>query len=117
MSSTVITGQFLPPGPARRTFPSTEHLSLEAVAAYVDGEMPLTPYLRASTHLSHCPECRDQIQAQMQARAALRNSSSVGAPESLLTMLSQIPSSDARCDGPGFPLASPSPHRKQRKRQ
>ncbi len=78
-----------PVGPRR--FGSTEHLSTEAIAAYVDGELGMTAYLRAGHHLSLCPECSAEVDAQGQARAALRDSCPIPTPSSLLGLLSQIP--------------------------
>ncbi|KXW59478.1 RNA polymerase subunit sigma-70 [Mycolicibacterium phlei DSM 43072] len=78
-----------PVGP--RQFGSTEHLSIEAIAAFVDGELRLTPHLRAANHLSLCSECAAEVEAQRQARAALRESRPVAAPSSLLGLLSEIP--------------------------
>src|SRR5689334_9996928 len=78
-----------PVGP--RQFGSTEHLSIEAVAAFVDGELRMTAHLRAAHHLSLCPQCVAEVEAQRQARAALRDSGSIVVPTSLLGMLSQIP--------------------------
>jgi hypothetical protein len=78
-----------PVGP--RQFGSTEHLSTEAVAAFVDGELRMTAHLRAAHHLSLCPECAMEVDAQRQAREALRDSCPVAMPSSLLGLLSQIP--------------------------
>jgi hypothetical protein len=78
-----------PVGP--RQFGSTEHLSTEAVAAFVDGELRMPAHLRAAHHLSLCPECAADVEAQRQARAALRESCPIVVPSSLLGMLSQIP--------------------------
>ena len=78
-----------PVGP--RQFGSTEHLSIEAVAAFVDGELRMTAHLRAAHHLSLCQQCAAEVEAQRQARAALRDSGSIVVPTSLLGMLSQIP--------------------------
>ena len=61
-----------PVGP--RQFGSTEHLSTEAIAAFVDGELRMTAHLRAAHHLSLCPQCAAEVDAQRQARAALRDS-------------------------------------------
>ena len=61
-----------PVGP--RQFGSTEHLSTEAIAAFVDGELRMNAHLRAAHHLSLCPECAAEVEAQRQARAALRDS-------------------------------------------
>lgn len=78
-----------PVGP--RQFGSTEHLSTEAVAAFVDGELRMTAHLRAAHHLSLCPQCANEVEAQRQARSALRDSCPIVVPSSLLGMLSQIP--------------------------
>lgn len=74
-----------------RQFGSTEHLSTEAIAAFVDGELRMTAHLRAAHHLSMCPQCAAEVDAQQQARAALRDSRPIHIPSSLLGMLSQIP--------------------------
>lgn len=76
---------------APRQFGSTEHLSTEAIAAFVDGELRMTAHLRAAHHLSLCAECAAEVDAQSQARAALRDSCPIDVPTSLLGMLSQIP--------------------------
>ncbi|QBJ97791.1 RNA polymerase subunit sigma-70 [Rhodococcus sp. ABRD24] len=74
-----------------RQFGSTEHLASEAMAAYVDGELRMNAYLRASQHLALCPECAAEVDAQQQARIALRHAGEVSMPSSLLGLLSQIP--------------------------
>ena len=76
---------------APRQFGSTEHLSIEAIAAYVDGELRMKSYLRAAHHLSLCPECAAEVEGQTQARTALRDSLPISMPSSLLGLLSQIP--------------------------
>ena len=78
-----------PVGP--RQFGSTEHLSSEAIAAFVDGELRMTAHLRAAHHMSLCPQCSAEVDAQGQARTALRDSCPVIVPSSLLGALSQIP--------------------------
>ena len=78
-----------PVGP--RQFGSTEHLSIEALAAFVDGELRMTAHLRAAHHLSLCPECALEVDAQRQAREALRDCRPVAMPSTLLGLLSQIP--------------------------
>jgi anti-sigma factor ChrR (cupin superfamily) len=82
-----------PVGP--RQFGSTEHLSTEAIAAFVDGELRMTAHLRAAHHLSLCVECAGEVDAQRQARAALRDSRPIAIPNSLLGLLSQIPQESA----------------------
>lgn len=78
-----------PVGP--REFGSTEHLSTEALAAFVDGELRMTAHLRAAHHLSLCSQCATEVEAQRQARTALRDSCPIVVPSALLGMLSQIP--------------------------
>ncbi|MBJ7338058.1 anti-sigma E factor RseA [Mycolicibacterium sp.] len=78
-----------PVGPRR--FGSTEHLSTEAIAAFVDGELRMSAHLRAAHHMSQCPQCSAEVDAQGQARSALRDSRPIVVPTSLLGMLSEIP--------------------------
>ena len=103
---------------APRQFGSTEHLSIEAIAAYVDGELRMKSYLRAAHHLSLCPECATEVEAQRQARAALRDSGSIAIPTSLLGMLSQIPHAPPEppdpADKPQFADGTPRYRRKRR---
>ena len=77
---------------APRQFGSTEHLASEAIAAYVDGELRMYAYLRASHHLSICAECAVEVDSQQQARRALRRSGEVDdAVRSPVVCSSQIP--------------------------
>ncbi|MGV0717448.1 anti-sigma E factor RseA [Mycolicibacterium sp. XJ662] len=80
-----------PVGP--RQFSSTEHLSTEAIAAFVDGELRMNAHLRAASHMSMCPQCAAEVDAQRQARAALRDSHPIVVPTELLGLLSEIPRS------------------------
>lgn len=50
-----------------REFASVEHLSLEAVAAFVDGELTPLAMHRARVHLVHCEECRAEVAQQRRA--------------------------------------------------
>lgn len=79
---------------AARQFGSTEHLSTEAIAAFVDGELRMTAHLRAAHHLSLCPQCAAEVDGQSQARSALRDSCPIAVPSALLGLLSQIPKSE-----------------------
>jgi len=105
-----------PVGP--RQFGSTEHLSIEAVAAFVDGELRMTAHLRAAHHLSLCPDCASEVEAQRQARAALRDSGSIVVPTSLLGLLSQIPHAPPappdQADQPQLADGAPRYRRKRR---
>jgi len=87
-----------PVGP--RQFGSTEHLSTEAIAAFVDGELRMNAHLRAAHHLSLCPQCAGEVEGQRQARAALRDSRPIRVPTGLLGTLGRIPhQSDESIDG------------------
>ncbi|MEY8015131.1 anti-sigma E factor RseA [Mycobacterium servetii] len=78
---------------APRQFGSTEHLSAEAIVAFVDGELRMNAHLRAAHHLSLCAQCAAEVDDQSRARAALRESHPIRIPSTLLGMLSDI----ARC--------------------
>ena len=106
-----------PVGP--RQFGSTEHLSTEAVAAFVDGELRMAAHLRAAHHLSLCPQCAAEVEAQRQARAALRDSCPIVVPSALLGMLSQIPQqappeAPDQVDQPQLTSGAPRSRRKRR---
>lgn len=68
-----------------------DHLSAEAVAAYVDGELGERPHDRATRHLAACGECAGQVFTQGQARTALRSARCPSLPSSLMTSLRSIP--------------------------
>lgn len=104
---------------APRQFRSTEHLSIEAIAAFVDGELRMSAHLRAAHHLSLCPDCAAEVDAQGQARAALRDSCPVAIPNSLLGLLSQIPhhSPQPSADVEEQPQVADDPTRSRRKRR
>jgi putative zinc finger protein len=81
-----------------------DHLSAEAIAAYVDGELDERPYERATRHLAACPECAAQVVAQGQARSALRSARCPRLSSSLMSTLRSIPQ-DAELPGPPNGLA------------
>ncbi|RJO80388.1 hypothetical protein D5S18_00150 [Nocardia panacis] len=85
-----MSGDFSTSG-RRPRFRPTEHLASEAIAAYVDGELRMNAYLRAAQHLSQCPECAAEVEAQQQARIALRRAAQVAVPTSLHDSLTRIP--------------------------
>ncbi|MFC6013951.1 hypothetical protein [Nocardia lasii] len=86
-------------------FAPTEHLASEAVAAFVDGELRMNAYLRAAQHLSVCPECQAEVDAQQQARIALRRAAEVAIPRNLHDSLTRIPLAE-------LPGAAPQPQRR-----
>jgi anti-sigma factor RsiW len=69
----------------------SDHLSTEAVVAYVDDELAPGPRERADHHLAACRECATQVAAQNRARSALRTAETPCLPSSLLSMLRAIP--------------------------
>ncbi|MDT7581115.1 MAG: hypothetical protein QOK35_2379, partial [Pseudonocardiales bacterium] len=68
-----------------------DHLSLDAIVAFVDDELTAGAHLRAEAHLNCCRECRSEVVAQRQARAALRGAGGPCLPSSLLRSLRSIP--------------------------
>lgn len=97
---------------ARGRLRDTDHLTTEAVVAYVDGELGVGAHQRASGHLSGCEQCTLEVHAQQQARAALRTSGPVSMPSGLLGALCRIPDAwdparaALRGSTPGRPLAA-----------
>ena len=75
----------------RGRFGGTDHLTTEAVVAYVDGELSVGAHQRASGHLAGCEQCTLEVHAQQQARAALRTADPLTMPSSLLGALCSIP--------------------------
>lgn len=76
----------------RRTFLSTDHLSTEAAAAYVDGRLPQAGQIRADAHLELCGQCRREIDDQREARRALRGSGPIRMPSDLRDRLRDLES-------------------------
>lgn len=74
-----------------------DHLGLDAVVAYSDGEMGLLAYQRAAAHVSRCPSCAAEVDEQTGARQLLREAGAPRIPAGLLESL--------RC----IPVASPVP--------
>ena len=102
---------------APRQFGSTEHLSVEAIAAFVDGELRMNAHLRAAHHLSLCPQCAAEVDDQTRARAALRDSLPIRIPSTLLGMLADIPYGPD--EDTAVPVSDPRDReaRRQRKRR
>jgi anti-sigma factor RsiW len=69
-----------------------DHLNLDAIVAYADGEMSLVAYQRASVHLERCRQCSAEVREQQSARSWLRSAGSPTMPLSLLDALKSIPS-------------------------
>ncbi|GAY13223.1 zf-HC2 domain-containing protein [Pseudonocardia sp. N23] len=68
-----------------------DHLTLDAIVAYADGELAAGAHARAAMHVAHCSECADEVVAQDQTRLLLSSSSAPAMPSSLLSSLCNIP--------------------------
>lgn len=88
-SAREVTGSVGPARPGGR-FLSTDHLSTEAAAAYVDHRLPHAGQVRADAHLARCPECRREVETQRQVRHTLRDSGPIHMPRGLRDRLSSI---------------------------
>ncbi len=68
-----------------------QHLAVDAVVAFVDGELGASAHERAAMHVTGCASCAAEVTAQRQARSAVRTAAEPAAPSSLLAMLRSIP--------------------------
>lgn len=68
-----------------------DHLTLDAVVAYADGEMSMVSYQRAAAHVALCPQCDAEVRAQLTARSWLRAAEAPAMPTALLDTLRSIP--------------------------
>ncbi|MCO1657544.1 zf-HC2 domain-containing protein [Pseudonocardia humida] len=68
-----------------------DHLTLDAIVAFVDDELDAGPRERATRHAASCRECAAEVVAQTQARVALRTAAGPQLPSSLLSSLRSIP--------------------------
>ncbi|WP_018335225.1 zf-HC2 domain-containing protein [Actinomycetospora chiangmaiensis] len=79
------------PGAPWSRWSDSGHLTLDAVVAFVDGELGEAAAGRAAAHVDHCPSCAAEVAAQRQARRRLRAADCPGVPSSLLASLRNIP--------------------------
>jgi len=68
-----------------------DHLGLDAIVAYVDGELSLTAFQRVSAHLWGCPRCAAEVADQSVAQQMIRSAGLPRMPGSLLDALKSIP--------------------------
>lgn len=80
------------------------HLALEAVVAYVDGELSPSARARAEAHVGACRQCSSDVAAQREAKGALRGAGGPDLPGDLLTRLCRIPFT-TELQPPGMTLA------------
>lgn len=95
-------------GGARR-FASTDHLGVEAVAAFVDGELVPVARRRATSHLMACPECRDEVARQREAARRLRDSGEIRVPAALRGRLAALAQETVGAPGPAAPAPADAP--------
>ena len=72
-------------------FERIDHLNLDAIVAYADGEMGLVAYQRAAAHVERCPQCNAEVTEQIAARSWLRSANAPTIPLGLLDTLKSIP--------------------------
>lgn len=75
-----------------------DHLNLDTIVAFVDGELGMTPFQRAAAHLEQCPQCRSEVAEQQAARSWLRSAAGPRMPADLLASLRSIPVAAPRPD-------------------
>ncbi|MGW1676588.1 zf-HC2 domain-containing protein [Saccharopolyspora sp. NPDC002376] len=68
-----------------------QHLALDAIVAFVDGELSPNANDRAAAHLARCPACTADAAAQRQARAAVKAAGTPSISPKLLQALQAIP--------------------------
>ena len=68
-----------------------QHLAVDAVVAFVDGELAAGPRDRAAEHLTSCQTCAAEVSAQRQARSVVRSAGYPTVPAGLLATLRNIP--------------------------
>jgi hypothetical protein len=81
-----------------------DHLSQDAVVAFVDDELSAAAHTRAERHVADCGECAAEVVAQRQVRSALRAADEPQVPAWLLNKLGSIPQ-DTDLPGPPPGLA------------
>lgn len=68
-----------------------QHLAVDAVVAFVDGELGAVARDRAAAHLTMCQSCAAEVAAQHQASNVVRSAQCPPAPADLLAALREIP--------------------------
>ncbi len=69
----------------------SDHLTLDAIVAYADGEMSLTAYQRAAAHVMRCAACAADVAEQTAASQYIRQACVPSMPGSLFDALKSIP--------------------------
>ncbi|MGH8920706.1 MAG: anti-sigma factor family protein [Actinomycetes bacterium] len=77
-----------------------QHLAVDAVVAFVDGELGAAARDRAAQHLIACQSCAAEVAGQRLARSVMRSAQCPQVPAELLAALHDIPRT---ADLPGAP--------------
>lgn len=77
-----------------------QHLTVDAVVAFVDGELGPVARDRAAAHLIMCSSCATEVAAQRQARSVVRSAQCPPVPADLLATLRDIPRTAELPDAP-----------------
>ncbi|MGH3934438.1 MAG: zf-HC2 domain-containing protein [Pseudonocardiaceae bacterium] len=77
-----------------------QHLVVDAVVAFVDGELGAAAHNRAAAHLLDCQSCAAEVAGQRQTRSMVRSAQGPQVPAELLAALRDIPRT---ADLPGAP--------------
>lgn len=80
-----------------------DHLAVDAIVAYADGELSLTAHQRAAAHLGRCPSCAAEVAEQTSMQQFLRSASLPRMPGSLFDSLNSIPLALPATSGPTVP--------------
>jgi hypothetical protein len=68
-----------------------QHLAMDAVVAFVDGELGPVARDRAATHLTGCQFCAAEVDAQRSTRSVVRSAQCPPVPADLLAALRDLP--------------------------
>jgi anti-sigma factor RsiW len=84
-----------------------QHLAVDAVVAFADGELSPVARDRAAAHLTVCQSCAAEVAAQCQARSVVRSAQGPLAPADLLAALRDIPRTAGLPDAPAGLAVTP----------
>lgn len=77
-----------------------QHLAVDALVAFVDGELGAVAHERAAQHVTACQACAADVAAQRQARSVVRSAGCPQVPAGLLATLRAIPDTTELPDVP-----------------
>lgn len=85
----------------QKKFASVDHLSPEAVAAFVDEELTKGAMHRARVHMVHCEDCRAEVAQQRRASERLKEANTDEIPMIPSTLMDRLHSIAHTCpEGP-----------------